>query len=130
MSDFHDAVACGCQQLAEDSGKDWLAIVVSLPDSPHALAFMKAAGVIEASLENTTVRVVSFAKYRDGEPPPPGSDVAGGPWYLAGAINGPERCQIPEEQREEIKEAWFRDVIAILESHGLEEEKLPAWALN
>jgi hypothetical protein len=119
------------QHLAEDEGKDQLVIVVTLPDSAHALGFMRAAEEVELMLEDTTARVINLAEYVEGEPPPSGSDTPGAEgWHLVGVIHGPQRNQIPEAQQEEVKENFFEECISILESHGLIEERPSEWAVS
>ena len=125
------SIRCAHQQLAEDEGKDQLVLVVTLPDSAHALAFMRAAEELELMLEDTAVRMLNLAEYVEGEPPPPGSDTPGAAgWHLVGVIHGPQRGQIPEIQQQAVKENFFGDCISILESHGLIEERPSAWAVS
>lgn len=125
------SIPCTHQELAEDEGKDQLVLVVTLPDSAHALAFMRAAEELELMLEDTTVRMLNLAEYVEGEPPPPGSDIPGAAgWHLVGVIRGPERSQIPEAQQEAVKEEFFGDCVSILESHGLVEERPSQWAVS
>ena len=122
---------CLHQQLAEDEGKDQLVLVVNLPDSEHALAFMRAAEEVELMLDNTTARVVNLSEYVEGEPPPPGSDIPGAAgWFLVGVIHGPQRSQIPVADQEAVKEDFFEECISILESHGLIEDRPSAWAVS
>lgn len=118
-----DKVVCACQGLAEDEGKDHLVLVVTLPDSASALAYMRAAEEIELMLENTSAIMVNMAEYKEGEPPPPDSDTPGAAgWYLVGVVRGPRRNQVPEGQHEAVKLNFFGECISILESYGLVEE--------
>lgn len=121
MSELHDPVACPCQALAEDAGKDQLVLVCALPTQANALAFVRAAEEIELMLENTVANIISFAEYVKGEPPPSGSETPGDAWYLVGVIRGPRRDQIPEGQQDAVKLNFFGECVAILESFGLVE---------
>lgn len=124
MSEANNPVACFHEQLAEDEGKDQLVLVCTLPTQANALAFVRAAEEIELMLENTTARIISFAEYVAGQPPPSGSETPGGEWYLVGVVRGPLRDQIPEGQHEAVKLNFFGEVISILESYGLIEEPM------
>ncbi len=124
------SIQCAHQDLLEDAGKDQLVLVVTLPGSEHALAFMRAAEELELMLEDTTVTMLNLAQYVEGEPPPPGSDIPGAMgWHLVGVIRGPQRDQIPETEQEAVKEDFFGDCVSILESHGLIEERPSKWAV-
>lgn len=112
-------IACLCQHVVEDKGKEYLAMVVSLPDGDHAIRFQQATQEIEATIENAHGCILD---YRVGPVPP---EELPGQGTLAGVILGPERRSIPEAQQDAAKAAFFGACIEILESYGLKEEKGP-----
>jgi hypothetical protein len=105
------------QALIDDLAEGHLPLVLSLPDSAHALAFARATEELELMLDGTEAIIVSVAEYVQGEPPPPDSETPGGPWLLAGLIRGPLRKDAPDPEK------WFGECREILESHGLQEER-------
>lgn len=113
------------QTLAEESGKDRLVIVVTLPDGDTAIKFQRAAMEIDDYLENTRSIIVALAEAGNGEGVPPEmravtvlptKDVT-----LVGVIHGPERNQIPDGLEEATKTNWFGTVVGILADYGLTE---------
>lgn len=123
-----EKIACLCQHLVEDEGKNWLSMVLNLPDSASALAYVRAAEEIELMVENTSAVMINLKEYVAGEPPPElhGEIDHEKGLFLIGVIRGPRRDQIPEEQRDAVKATFFGECVSILESYGLVEERAEA----
>jgi hypothetical protein len=98
--------------------------IVTLSTSDESIRFMRASEEIELMLENTTVRIVNTADYITGEPPPANESPEAGKWQMFGVITGPTAEDVPENKRAFVLANWSNEIVAILESYGLIEEKL------
>jgi len=102
---------------------DRLMAVVSLTTQDEALKFMRAAEEIELSLEGTSARIVNTSDYVEGEGPVANENPEGGAWTMIGVIAGPDAKDVPANRRDAVLANWSGEIISILESYGLIEER-------
>lgn len=106
-------------------------MVLSLPLSAHRRKFKAAAFDIDLIVEGTKAIIVAMTDYVAGEPPPPlpvniieiqegygEDDESSASYTFAGYILGPLGAGSTLDPK---SSKWGREVIAILESHGLKE---------
>jgi hypothetical protein len=90
--------------------------IVTLTTEEESIKFMRASEDLELSLDATAVKMIDFADYTAGEPPPKRAWVPDGPWCLLGLVEGPEM-----EDAGLVAE-WTKEVIEILVLNGLKQD--------